>query len=293
MNNIHLQMSIPKFTPIYKKIQENTISEHLQIFPIFDGEKGEGGKIILPERLLKALMDRGYSLASSSPLYFKISAENGSVYASLLEFNSNPDEANLVQVPHFLIEQLRVEVLDPVLVENITLKTASYLKIQPIQREFYMLPDYRSLLEEHLSRNYLVLQLGQHISLNYVGEIYDILVVELKVGEETVEVANIHETDLVLDLVEMPKEVEPEILLPEVKNNCNLLQIGNLPGELLSSFFPEYSYTLFLVRLICAVILKSHSRLIATMSPTKIDKMIDIREKTNLVKGQLMLVIVN
>ena len=232
-----------KLTPIYKKIQEKSISEYLQIFPIFDGER-KGGKIILPERLLKDLMmDKGYSLANSSPLYFKISAENKSVYASLLEFNSNPDEANLVQVPQFLIEQLCIDILDPVLVENIILKTASYLKIQPIQCEFHTLPDYRSLLEHHLSQNYLVLQLGQHICLNYAGEIYDILVVELKVNEETVEVANIHETDLVLDLVEMPEQPrefdgQPESLpdadesQPQVKS---LPHVQSLPKKIIKN----------------------------------------------------------
>lgn len=138
------------------------------------GDVERGGKIIMPSSALEELTQ----LNISYPMLFRLSnAENDRVsHCGVLEFVA--DEGR-VYLPHWMMNNLRVDDGEVVYVESAELPTATYAKFQPQSPDFLDITDSKAVLENTL-RNFACLTTGDCIAISYNRKVYEVCVLETR-----------------------------------------------------------------------------------------------------------------
>lgn len=129
--------------------------EHLQ----------EGNSIDLPSSVLEKYTNENKSF----PFFFKIKTPYHSCFVGVCEFSSEESE---IRISPFLAETLLLEenqIVDLELVENVP--TAKFLRLEPLDKEFFDIENYEDILELKLSK-FSLLYPTQIISFSYNDILY-------------------------------------------------------------------------------------------------------------------------
>lgn len=164
-------------------------------------EIDRGSNIILPNSALKTIINNNIQ----PPFYFKItSCEQKEVYCGVADFTADEEE---VIVPYWMMEHLKINPNDPVIITNTVLKKGSYVKIRPHQYKFIQLKDPKEILENYLSK-FFCLTKETTIPIHYEDDIYMIDILEVKCGDDNCNSVSIIDTDLKIDFerpIDMPE----------------------------------------------------------------------------------------
>ena len=131
------------------------------------------------------------------------SASSGrTTHCGVLEFVA---EEGVVYMPHWMMQNLLLQVGDMVKFKNVSLPKGRYVKIQPVTSDFLDISNPKAVLE-HTLRKYTCLTVGDVFVVNYNNKNYEIEVKEAK-PQNAISVV---ETDCQVDF-EAPKDYkEPE-----------------------------------------------------------------------------------
>ncbi|CAD7704238.1 unnamed protein product [Ostreobium quekettii] len=160
----------------------------------------EGDKVILPASAL----DRLASLHVEYPMLFHVEAPGAGrkTHCGVLEFVA--DEGN-VYLPHWMMNNLLLQVGDVAIFRNVSLPKGTYCKLQPVTSDFLDISNPKAVLEKSL-RTYTCLTTGDCFVVNYNDKKYEIEVKETRPGPAI----SVVETDCQVDF-EAPKDYkEPE-----------------------------------------------------------------------------------
>jgi hypothetical protein len=144
------------------------------------------------------------------PYHFELKTSFDMItYVGVKEFTA-PD--NCIEVPTWLAEQLADDYLMVTFLKDIL--KGDYVKIQPLEKKFFDLPDSDKILESALS-NYCLLNIDQVIQVKLLDEIYKIKIIEIKSldtdkSEELIEITNM---DLKVDIDNIFLEEEKENII--------------------------------------------------------------------------------
>lgn len=163
----------------------------------------EGNFIRLPVSILEQLTNEDKKF----PYFFRLITEQGIVsYVGVQEFTSDNDE---FLISFTLAETLCLEenqIVDFDLLENVL--KGKFLKLEPLQKKFFDIPNYEDILEEKLSK-YPILSQNEIISLCIFDETYTFKVltvehdwegVDIERGEFELDCVNIVNTDIEVDI---------------------------------------------------------------------------------------------
>lgn len=164
-----------------------------------------GDKVILPPSAL----DRLASLHIEYPMLFKVEnpALDKFTHCGVLEFIA---EEGVVYMPHWMMQNLLLQVGDMVKFRNVSLPKGTYVKLQPHTSDFLDISNPKAVLERTL-RSYSCLTIGDVFVVNYNNKNYEIEVKEAKPANAI----SIIETDCQVDF-EAPRDYkEPERVVPK------------------------------------------------------------------------------
>ncbi|XP_061368474.1 uncharacterized protein LOC133311435 [Gastrolobium bilobum] len=119
-------------------------------------------------------------------------------------------DEGVIHIPNWMMENLRLQEGDIVILRNICLPKGAFVKMQPHTKDFLDLYNPRAMLETSL-RSYSCLTTGDTIVLDYNNKKYYIDVLETK----PYSAISIIETDCEVDFAQPLDYTEPEKQLPE------------------------------------------------------------------------------
>jgi len=169
------------------------------------------------------------------PYHFEVKTSFDLVtYVGVKEFTA-PDDC--IEVPTWLAEQLADDYLMVTFLKDIP--KGDYIKIQPLEKKFFDLPDADKILESALS-NYCLLNIDQVIQVKLLDEIYQIKIIEIKSldtnkSEELIEITNM---DLKVDIdnIFLEEESNMDDLSNSLSNTMiNTNEIDDLSNSLSST----------------------------------------------------------
>ena len=175
-------------------------SQDYQCFPSsFAGreEIDKGNKIILPTSALDMLA----RLNISYPMLFRLSAGDMSTHCGVLEFVA---EEGTCYLPYWMMRNLLLNEGDIVTVTNVSLPQGSYVKLQPVTKDFLDIHNPKVVLENAL-RHYATLTTGDNIVIPYNSKVYEIEIVATKPKAAV----SIIEADIEVDFAPPKDYVEP------------------------------------------------------------------------------------
>lgn len=152
------------------------------------------------------------------PYYFAIKTSYGtSHYVGVKEFTATD---STIEVPTWITQNLGVDFIDIELIKKI--HKAKYIKIEPLSKDFFNIPENDLALEKSLS-NYCILQADLTIEVVIFDIIYKIKILEIKDDENTyVDYAQIINVDLDVEFINnFVKKEEP--ILPELINSTPII----------------------------------------------------------------------
>ncbi|KXZ51901.1 hypothetical protein GPECTOR_11g334 [Gonium pectorale] len=164
-----------------------------------------GDKIIMPPSALERLA----SLHIEYPMLFKLEGVHSKrhTHCGVLEFIA---EEGVVYMPHWMMQNLLLQVGDPIRVRSASLPKGTYVKLQPVTSDFLDITNPKAVLERTL-RSYSCLTVGDCFVVNYNNKNYEIEVKDAKPGPAI----SVIETDCQVDF-EAPKDYkEPERVPPK------------------------------------------------------------------------------
>uniref|UniRef100_A0A0G4G750 Uncharacterized protein n=1 Tax=Chromera velia CCMP2878 TaxID=1169474 RepID=A0A0G4G750_9ALVE len=163
-------------------------------------ELEKGNKIILPNSALDQLA----RLNITWPMMFEIqNQQHGrTTHSGVMEFIAEEGTCNM---PYWLMQHLLLKEGDIVRIRNTTLPKGTYVKLQPVKKEFLDISNPRAVLEQCL-RNFATLQVGDEIVIQHGLKSYEIEIVEAKPARAVC----IIETDVQVDFAPPKDYVEPE-----------------------------------------------------------------------------------
>ena len=166
-----------------------------------------GDKILLPESALRALTRQRVAY----PMLFRLlhREANRITHCSVMEFSA---EEGVCYMPLWMMEQLGLYDGALVNVKNVSLKKATFVKIQPHKTAFTEISNPKAVLE-HKLRNFSCLTTGDTLSIEYNGERFLIDVLEVKPDGK----ACIIETDCEVDFAQPLDYKEPKKVFPPKK----------------------------------------------------------------------------
>ncbi|KAL6763900.1 ubiquitin fusion degradation protein UFD1-domain-containing protein [Haematococcus lacustris] len=178
-----------------------------------------GDKVILPPSALHQLA----SLHIEYPMLFKVESTGGrTTHCGVLEFVA---EEGQVYMPHWMMQNMLLQVGDVVRFTNVSLPKGTYVKLQPVTSDFLDITNPKAVLERTL-RSYTCLTVGDCFVVNYNNKNYEIEVKEAKPNRAI----SVVETDCQVDF-EAPKDYkEPEYKKPAPKPEAKQDATG-LPGS--------------------------------------------------------------
>ncbi|MEW5311103.1 MAG: hypothetical protein WDW38_002845 [Sanguina aurantia] len=189
------------FNP-FAGLNHGTFEAFYRAMPVafIDKQSAEfGDKVILPPSALERLA----SLHTEYPMLFNVesSTSGRSTHCGVLEFIA---EEGVVYMPHWMMQNLLLQVGDRVKFKNVSLPKGSYVKLQPVTSDFLDISNPKAVLERTL-RSYTCLTVGDCFVVNYNNKNYEIEVKEAKPKNAI----SVVETDCQVDF-EAPKDyVEP------------------------------------------------------------------------------------
>ncbi|CAI0406618.1 unnamed protein product [Linum tenue] len=135
----------------------------------------QGNLVILPESALEFL----YRNRPSYPMLFEIrndSKERVS-HCGVVEFTA---EEGTMMVPGWMMENLKVEAGETLLLKSTTLEKGTFAKLQPHSVAFLATRDVKAVLEQTLGANFSCLTTGDTIAINVGSKTFYIDIVETK-----------------------------------------------------------------------------------------------------------------
>lgn len=178
-------------------------------YPLSQIEKSlpdNGDKIIMPTSAFTHLL----RLNVEYPMQFEIKNQStGRVsHCGVLEFTGNED---CVYLPTWMMENMKLQEGDPVIMKNVRLDKGTYMKLQPHTTDFIHLPCMKDMLEDIL-RNFSCLTIGDTIMINHNSKKFYIDILETKPSAAI----NIIDTDCEAEFAPPLDYKEPE--KPATKN---------------------------------------------------------------------------
>ncbi|PNW72961.1 hypothetical protein CHLRE_14g613350v5 [Chlamydomonas reinhardtii] len=163
-----------------------------------------GDKIIMPPSALERLA----SLHIEYPMLFRLEGVHSKreTHCGVLEFIA---EEGVVYMPHWMMQNLLLQVGDTIRVRSVSLPKGTYVKLQPVTSDFLDITNPKAVLERTL-RGYSCLTVGDCFVVHYNNKNYEIEVRDAKPGRAI----SVIETDCQVDF-EAPKDYkEPERVPP-------------------------------------------------------------------------------
>jgi hypothetical protein len=194
--------------------------------------------INLPQKSLERLS----KLNTDGTYFFEIKGDNELIsYVGVKEFTCDED---CIEVPSWMAERMGVDFVNVVLIKNIP--KGNYIKIEPLDENFFNLPDNDKLIEHELSK-YCLLNINQLIHLKIFDQIYKFKILEmksyLKIEADVIDITNI---DLNVDYQNNFKSKSPSkienIKINSKENITNLEPISpgfNMIPELANQLINE------------------------------------------------------
>uniref|UniRef100_A0A6B2L5N0 TRAF-type domain-containing protein n=1 Tax=Arcella intermedia TaxID=1963864 RepID=A0A6B2L5N0_9EUKA len=195
---------------------EGFYESFLCIPPIVDDfNVSMGGKIELPSSALSKIV----SLPNVNfPLVFELMniSKSKSTHVGVLQFNT---ENPVAVVPSWIMENLEATKGDIINVKLVTLPKGQLVRLQPMESEFIMREDYKSILESIL-RSYSALTVGDQLHIFHEEKAYRFIVLGVEGTNsnnqnEIYHSIDIHNTDLEIDFfipenLQHTTETEPQ-----------------------------------------------------------------------------------
>lgn len=135
------------------------------------------GKIIISNYILEQILSNEENEISDEPLMFKITSINGkSIYVGM--HDSIIDERCYCH--YRILQELFIEENSKVELEVVKLPKGTKVKIQPSNKDFLEIQDFKTVLEHNLVQNYNVISKGSNITIEHNSKLYDLQIVELE-----------------------------------------------------------------------------------------------------------------
>lgn len=207
-------------------------------------EMMEGNVIDLPSSILERLTNENKEF----PCFFRLNTECGiQTNVGVREFTSNNDE---FVISYTLAETLCLtenQIVDFDLLQKVL--KGKFLKLEPLEKKFFEIPDYEDLLEEKLSK-YPILSQNQIISLTIFNTVYTFKVLTVEHDWEGIDFEkdhfeldciNVINTDIEVDIYNrfmeeeyyerikkeaLEKENEKKEIEQMMLEDTNILKIG-------------------------------------------------------------------
>ncbi|UVC54674.1 ubiquitin fusion degradation protein [Theileria orientalis] len=181
-----------------------------------------GNKILLPQSTLHELASRNISW----PMMFEIRNPKNfrSTNGGVLEFISEEGTCN---IPYWIMQNLELNEGDVVTITNVSLPKAKWVKLKPLNNDYWDISNPRAVLENAL-RNYATLTIGDVIPIHYLQTVYLIEIVDLKPSRA----CSIIETDM---------EVDFDVQIPEPKQSVEKMatEVEVVAGKRLDGKTPK------------------------------------------------------
>lgn len=132
--------------------------------------------------------------------------ENRSSHCGVLEFVA---EEGTCYLPYWLMQHLLLTEGDIIKVTNTSLAKGTFVKLQPISKEFLDVHNPRAVLENSL-RHFATLTKGDNIVINYNNKKFEIEIIETRPSEAI----SIIEADIEVDFAPPKDYVEPPKMEP-------------------------------------------------------------------------------
>ena len=188
----------------------------MALYQLENNQYESGGKIVLPASVLEKLTRMNIEY----PMLFKLTHCDSKrfTHCGVIEFSAQEGRA---YIPHWLMNMLEMSEGSSVTLEYVALVPCTYAKFQPITNDFLDLSNPKSLLERTL-RSFACLTQGDVITIHYIGNEFQLRVLELK----PVNAVTIIECDMEVDFAPPEGYVFPERKIP-VKEDMETDQVDN------------------------------------------------------------------
>ncbi|CAD0087076.1 unnamed protein product [Aureobasidium vineae] len=162
-----------------------------------------GGKVYLPASAL----DKLTQLHITYPMLFELinGAKQTKTHAGVLEFTA---EEGKIYLPNWIMRSLLLDPGDLLQIKSTDLPSGSFIKLQPQSPAFLDISDPKAVLE-NVFRSYSCLTKGDIFSFNYVDQIHEVAVLEVKPDKDSHSIS-VQETDLSVDFATPVGYVEPD-----------------------------------------------------------------------------------
>ncbi|KAG9397014.1 Ubiquitin fusion degradation protein UFD1 [Carpediemonas membranifera] len=166
-------------------------------------ELDEQGKLFLPMSVLHELTDKNYDF----PFIFEVSnvLTHATTHVGVLEFSA---QEGACIMPYWLMDNLGLRSMDLVKLRYVSLRKATFAKLQAQDTSFLDITDHRAVLEYHLVK-FSCLTKNEIIRIHYNNKSYDLRILELKAGVDDINAGCIIDTDLSVDFAAPVGYVEP------------------------------------------------------------------------------------
>ena len=193
----------------------------MAMYQLESNQYESGGKIVLPSSVLERLTRMNIEY----PMLFKLTHYDSKRYThcGVIEFSAQEGK---VYIPHWLMNMLQIKEGNRVSLEYVSLVPCTYAKFQPITMEFLEFTNPKSILETTL-RSFACLTLGDIITIHYIGNEFQLRILELKPKDEV----TIIECDMEVDFAPPEGYVSPKRVIP-VKEE---MQTDKLDPEILAT----------------------------------------------------------
>lgn len=202
--------------------------------------KNNLGKIIISNYILEQILSKEDIIINEEPLIFKITSTNGkSIYVGM--HDSIIDERCFCH--YRILQELFIEENSEVTLEVVKLPKGTKVKIQPSNKEFLEIQDFKSVLEFNLVQNYNVISKGTNITIEHESKLYDLQIVEL----EPQDAVSLFNTDIEVEFMP-PADYYTDthalndihrLLMNEPQNMEQLYKIINKSGREIKYIKPE------------------------------------------------------
>jgi hypothetical protein len=189
----------------------------------------------LPLNVLKELSS---NKKIKMPYLFKIESNNLQFFVGVKEFTAIESTVN---VPSWIASNLSDDYISLKLVKNFP--KAKFIKIEPLSREFFKIPDNDEVLASALS-NYCVLQTNTIIEVKLLDNVHKIKILEIKDNDDNIiETGDILNIDINVDFVNNFVEEDKPKILPNLFPT-NLFPTNLSPANLFPEQVSEYKGTI-------------------------------------------------
>jgi len=191
------------YAPVHRPFQgSGRFEQEYNCFPssfLGRDDIDKGNKIILPSSALETLA----RLNISYPMLFELTNERDKrmTHCGVLEFVA---EEGTCYLPYWLMGHLLLGEGDIVRVTNTSLPKGTFVKLQPVSKEFLEVHNPRAVLENSL-RHFATLTKGDNIVIGYNKKKFEIEIIETKPSDAV----SIIEADIEVDFAPPKDYVEP------------------------------------------------------------------------------------